>query len=90
MISLSIIIVNYDVCILHLHILTIRINNEKKITYFISFLKLFIYLFIFDRNFNLNSHTCIFWGSRESNPCPHRGVRLFGKGDYILDLLASK
>ena len=41
-----------------------------------------IYLFIYDRNSNLNSHTRIFWGFRGSNPHPHRGVGLYGEGDY--------
>jgi hypothetical protein len=39
----------------------------------------FFFFFIYDRNSNLNSHTCIFWRSRGLNPCPHRGVELFGR-----------
>ena len=42
------------------------------------------YIYIYDRNSNLNSHTRIFWRSRGSNPHPHRGVRFFGNGDYHL------
>ena len=45
--------------------------------------------FIYDKNSNLNSYTCIFWGSRRSNPRPHRGVGLFGERDYHWDECSS-
>ena len=41
-----------------------------------------IFFYIYDRNYNLNSHTSIFWRSRGSNTRPHRGVGHFRKGDY--------
>ena len=45
-------------------------------------LPLIIYIYIYDKNLNLNSYTCIFWRSQGLNPHPHRGVRPFGERDY--------
>jgi hypothetical protein len=41
-----------------------------------------LFIYIYNRNSNLNSHTRIFWGSWGSNLHPHRGVGLFGEGDF--------
>ena len=46
-----------------------------------------MFFLIYDRKSNLNLHTIIFWESWESNPHPHRGVELFGEGDYHLGIL---
>ena len=54
-------------------------QNLKGLVFFYFIL---LYIYIYDRNSNINSHTCIFWRSLESNPHPHRGVRLFGEEDY--------
>ena len=52
------------------------VNNKIKImSRYINF------FFLYDRNSNLNSYTNI-WRPRRLNLHPHRGVRLFGKGDY--------
>jgi hypothetical protein len=41
-----------------------------------------IIFFIYNRNPNLNSHTCKFLGLQGSTPRLHRGVRLLEKRSY--------
>jgi hypothetical protein len=53
--------------------------KERRISWYIIYL---FFCFIYDKIFNLNSYTHIFWEFRESNPHPHRGVEFFWRGEY--------
>ena len=53
--------------------------------FFFFFLFFILFFILYDRNSNLNLHTCIFWRSRGSNPHSHRGLRRFWRGGLPLD-----
>ena len=74
---------NTTILVCHISFVQIKkIGLTHPIKPSLNTLFFFFFFLKYDKNSNLNSHTHIFWRFWGLNQHPHRGVRLFGEGDY--------